>query len=135
MDQTCCLSGQTECIFILRNLARNCRMIQSSKRTVLILSLLFRILAEAPEVGQSPTNDNVKWNFPSQSYKMYCIFYCCFVLMWNWFCQAERKLVVLEKWVPSSIFGPKREQQKECWIKLHVEQPRGLYQTPLLLLG
>ena len=44
--------------------------------------------------------------------------------------REKRRLSVLENWVVSLIFGPKRDEVTREWRKLHNEELNGLYSSP-----
>jgi hypothetical protein len=47
--------------------------------------------------------------------------------------REEHRLRVFENWVLRRIFGPKRDEVTEGWIKLHNEELHGLYSSPSIV--
>jgi len=58
------------------------------------------------------------------------VFYGC--ESWSLLSREERRLGVLENWVPRRIFGPKRDEVKAEWIKPHNEEIIDLYSQNII---
>ena len=49
---------------------------------------------------------------------------------WSLTLRDERRFRVFEKWVLRRVFGPKRDEVREEWRKLHNEELSDLYSLP-----
>jgi hypothetical protein len=52
---------------------------------------------------------------------------------WSLTLREEHRLGVFENRVLRRIFGPKRDEVKEAWRKLHNEELRDLYSSPSII--
>jgi hypothetical protein len=52
---------------------------------------------------------------------------------WSLTLREERRLTVFENWLLRRIFGPKRDELRGDWRKLHCEELKDLYSSPVII--